>query len=130
MTFLCKTCGTQFPESDAPPRECPICEDERQYVPAEGQQWVAYDDVRSSHRAEIRDEQPQLTGIGMEPSFGISQRALLVESQGGNVLWDCLPLLSLAFLVANADLLWREVRRSLRRSDAQNAAQRPSRSSE
>ena len=52
-----------------------------------------YDDVRAQHRADIREEEPRLTGIGMEPSFGIGQRALLVESPGGNVLWDCLPLL-------------------------------------
>ena len=92
-TFLCMTCGTQFPESDAPPAECPICLDERQYVPLEGQQWITYDEVRASHRADIREEQPQLAGIGMKPSFGIGQRALLVESPAGNVLWDCLPLL-------------------------------------
>jgi glyoxylase-like metal-dependent hydrolase (beta-lactamase superfamily II) len=92
-SFLCKTCATQFPASAEPPSECPICCDERQYVPGEGQQWITYDEVRSSHRAEIREEQPALTGIGMEPGFGIGQRALLVESPGGNVLWDCLPLL-------------------------------------
>jgi hypothetical protein len=91
--FLCKTCGTQFPDSDEPPDQCPICSDDRQYVPDEGQQWVPYDDVRSGHEAEIREEQPRLTGIGMKPEFGIGQRALLVESPGGNVLWDCLPLL-------------------------------------
>jgi hypothetical protein len=92
-SFLCKTCGTQFPPSDEPPAECPICCDERQYVPESGQQWVTYDDVRSSHRADIRGEQTKLTGIGMKPEFGIGQRALLLESTGGNVLWDCLPLL-------------------------------------
>jgi glyoxylase-like metal-dependent hydrolase (beta-lactamase superfamily II) len=92
-SFLCKTCGTQFPESDAPPSACPICDDDRQYVPAEGQQWVTYEEVCKKHHAEIREEQPRLTGIGMNPSFGIAQRALLVESAGGNVLWDCLPLL-------------------------------------
>jgi hypothetical protein len=92
-TFLCKTCGTQFPESDEPPAECPICLDERQYVPVEGQQWITYDEVRASHHADIREEQPQLTGIGMKPSLGIGQRALLVESPAGNLLWDCLPLL-------------------------------------
>ena len=58
-SFLCKTCGTQFPESDDPPPECPICEDERQYVPAEGQQWVTYDEVRATHHADIREEQPR-----------------------------------------------------------------------
>jgi hypothetical protein len=91
-SFLCKTCGTQFPASDEPPAACPICSDDRQYIPDEGQQWVSYDDVRASHRAEIREEQPRLTGVGMKPEFGIGQRALLVESPGGNVLWDCLPL--------------------------------------
>jgi glyoxylase-like metal-dependent hydrolase (beta-lactamase superfamily II) len=92
-TYLCKACGTQFPESDAPPAECPICSDDRQYVPADGQQWVTYDTVRSSHHADVREEQPSLTGIGIKPDFGIGQRALFVESRDGNVLWDCLPLL-------------------------------------
>jgi hypothetical protein len=92
-SFLCKTCATQYPESDEPPDECPICCDERQYVPEEGQQWVTYDDVRASHHADIREEQPQLTGIGLKPQFGIGQRALFVESPSGNVLWDCAPLL-------------------------------------
>jgi len=91
--FLCKACGTQFPESDEPPPECPVCNDDRQYVPNEGQQWVTYDEVRATHRADVREEQPRLTGIGMKPEFGIGQRALLVESSGGNVLWDCVPLL-------------------------------------
>ena len=92
-SFLCKACGTQFAESSAPPAACPICTDDRQYVPAEGQQWITYDAARSSHRADIREEQPSLTGIGMKPDFGIGQRALLVESPGGNVLWDCVPML-------------------------------------
>jgi glyoxylase-like metal-dependent hydrolase (beta-lactamase superfamily II) len=91
--FLCKACGTQFAESSAPPAACPICTDDRQYVPPEGQQWITYDAVRSSHRADIRAEQASLTGIGTKPDFGIGQRALLVESQGGNVLWDCVPML-------------------------------------
>ena len=34
MITLCKTCGTSY---DAQPERCPICEDERQYVPASGQ---------------------------------------------------------------------------------------------
>ena len=92
-SFLCSTCGTQFPESDKPPAECPICCDERQYVPEQGQQWTTLDDVSTKHRADIREVEPQLTGIGLEPEFAIGQRALLVESAGGNVLWDCLPLL-------------------------------------
>ena len=93
MSFLCKTCGTQFPESgDEPPAACAICEDARQYVPEEGQQWATLDDVRATHDATIREEEPGLTGIGTKPAFAIGQRALLVESSAGNVLWDCTVL--------------------------------------
>jgi len=93
MMVLCKTCGTQFADSgDAPPAECPICEDERQYLPPEGQQWTTLGSVRSDHKADIREQEPRLTGIGLKPQFAIGQRALLLESPSGNVLWDCLPL--------------------------------------
>ena len=92
--FLCKTCGTQFADSgEEPPAECPICEDERQYLPPEGQQWTTLDAVRADHKAEIREQEPRLTGMGIKPQFAIGQRALLLESPSGNVLWDCLPLL-------------------------------------
>ena len=91
--FLCTTCGTQFPESDAAPEACPICQDERQYVPPEGQHWTTLEELRASHRVEIREEEPGLNGIGVEPSFAIGQRALLVQATGGNVLWDCISLL-------------------------------------
>jgi hypothetical protein len=91
--FLCVTCGTQFPESDGPPRRCPICEDERQYVGWAGQEWTTLEALRGSHRAEIREEEPGLLGLGCEPSFAIGQRALLLRTPEGNVLWDCIPLL-------------------------------------
>jgi hypothetical protein len=91
-SFLCKACGTQYPPSDAPPDECAICCDERQYVPVEGQEWVTYDQLRAAHGAKARDDHGVL-GIGLEPEFAIGQRALLVEAPGGNVLWDCTPLL-------------------------------------
>jgi hypothetical protein len=91
--FICVTCGTQFPASDAPPPGCPICEDERQYIGPNGQRWTTMDELRAERRAEIREEEPGLTGIGTTPSFAIGQRALLVHAPGGNVLWDCVSLL-------------------------------------
>ena len=54
--YLCVTCGTQYPASDEPPATCAICEDPRQYVPVDGQKWTTLDELRESHRAEIRDE--------------------------------------------------------------------------
>jgi hypothetical protein len=40
------------------------------------------------HRTEVREEEPGLVGIGVEPSIGIGQRSLLVSGDAGNVLWD------------------------------------------
>jgi Metallo-beta-lactamase superfamily len=88
-TYLCRACGTQYPPADAPPGACPICEDERQYVPHDaGQQWVEWNAFLETHHADVRDDHGIL-GIGTAPSFAIGQRALLVESGAGNVLWDC-----------------------------------------
>lgn len=90
---ICTTCGTQFAETDLPPAECKVCTDERQFVGWNGQQWTTLDDLRESHRIVVRLEEAGLYGIGMEPSFAIGQRALLVTHPEGNVLWDCIPLI-------------------------------------
>jgi hypothetical protein len=97
-SFICVTCGTQSAESDQPPQSCLICEDERQFVGWGGQQWTTLDELRQSHRSVVRLEELGLYGIGMEPSFAIGQRALLISSPGGNVLWDCIPLVDQALV--------------------------------
>ncbi|HEY2477157.1 MAG TPA: MBL fold metallo-hydrolase [Solirubrobacterales bacterium] len=88
--FICVTCGTQHAPLAQPPTACAICTDERQYVGHDGQRWTTLAELRRDHRADIREEEPGLTGIGSMPSFAIGQRALLVETPEGNVLWDCL----------------------------------------
>ena len=47
-----------------------------------------------NHHNRLEDEAPQLLGIGTEPEFAIGQRALLLQSPGGNLLWDCISLLN------------------------------------
>ena len=92
--YICRTCGVQFAESDAPPSECPICLDPRQYVGWEGQRWTTMEElVREGYRNDLRQEEAGLLGIGMTPSFTIGQRALLVQTPAGNVLYDCVSLL-------------------------------------
>ncbi|WP_188988381.1 MBL fold metallo-hydrolase [Saccharopolyspora thermophila] len=77
-----------------PRPDCPICEDERQYVPPGGQQWTDLVAVRAGERrALIREQGPSVLGIGCEPRFAIGQRALLVRTEAGNLLWDCLSYL-------------------------------------
>ena len=93
-SYICRTCGVQFAETASPPQECPICLDPRQYVGWEGQRWTTMDDlIREGHRNEVRDEESSLLGIGITPAFSIGQRALLVQTPGGNVLYDCVSLL-------------------------------------
>lgn len=89
--FICTTCGTQFEPANAPPQSCPVCTDERQYVGALGQSWTTLPKLIRSHMTTVRDE-AGLIGIGISPQFGIGQRALLVRSPGGNILWDCISL--------------------------------------
>ncbi|MCA1467758.1 MBL fold metallo-hydrolase [Bradyrhizobium sp. IC3195] len=89
--WTCATCGAQFPDSGKPPAACPICEDERQFVGWDGQAFLTREELARKHRLVGRDDLG-LTGIGMEPSFAIGQRALLVPDGDGCVMWDCIPL--------------------------------------
>ena len=91
--FICTACGTQFPASETPPAQCAICEEERQYVPAGGQSWTTLEKLRARHRNSFAQYEPGITGIGTEPGFAIGQRAILIQTPNGNVLWDCIALL-------------------------------------
>lgn len=93
QNYICTTCGTQFPATEQAPGHCPICEDERQYVNAAGQQWATLETMRADHRNVFKPLEPGLTGIGTEPKFAIGQRALLIETPQGNVLWDCISFI-------------------------------------
>jgi hypothetical protein len=94
--FICAACGTQFAPSEVAPPSCPICQDDRQFVPADGQRWTTLEALGNSHVNAYREYEPGLIGIGTYPRFAIGQRALLVCTPHGNVLWDCIALLDRA----------------------------------
>jgi glyoxylase-like metal-dependent hydrolase (beta-lactamase superfamily II) len=103
--YICTTCGVQFAPGEAPPANCPICEDERQYVGWQGQRWTTLDEMRAQgYRNELRDEEPGLTSIGTVPSFAIGQRALLLQTAAGNLLWDCQSYLDVETIAAVREL--------------------------
>ena len=102
--WICATCGVQYPDSVEPPPSCPICQDERQYVGPDGQQWTTTAELCGGHQSELREEEPDLVGVAVTPSFGIGQRALLVLTGQGNVLWDCVSLIDDAARKRIADL--------------------------
>jgi hypothetical protein len=93
QAFICTACGTQYPPSEASPAACPICMDERQFVPASGQSWTTLERLKNGHSNKFRRLAAGLTTIETTPVFGIAQRAILVQTPAGNLLWDCIALI-------------------------------------
>jgi len=87
--WVCATCGNHYPESESSPLACLICQDERQWVPPSGQRWTTLDELSAAgHHSVVREVEPGLAGIGADPPVAIGQRALLVQTPAGNLLWD------------------------------------------
>ncbi|KAL5121239.1 hypothetical protein ACEQ8H_000707 [Pleosporales sp. CAS-2024a] len=106
---ICETCGTQFDVPlSCPPSACRICDDPRQYVPAHGQTWTS---LNQSHPVQnntfetdpndsrihymttkpLTDAQLPATLASTTTTrkqLGIGQRAILLETEHGNLLWD------------------------------------------
>ena len=99
--FICTACGTQYAPSEAPPRACLICNDERQFIPASGQSWTTLEGLRNAHSNKFRSLAAGLMTLETTPAFGIGQRAILARTPAGNVLWECLALID----EATVDLL-------------------------
>jgi hypothetical protein len=99
---ICATCGVQY---GAPRDDCPICIDERQYVGWSGQRWTTLADLRAAgHRGKIMEEGDRILGIGAEPATAIGQRALLVRSPAGNVMWDMISYIDEELIAQVAEL--------------------------
>lgn len=99
---ICATCGVQY---GAPRDDCPICLDERQYVGWGGQRWTSLAELRAAgHRGEVREEGDGVIGIGADPPTAIGQRALLVRSPAGNVMFDMISYLDDELIARVADL--------------------------
>lgn len=92
--IICTACGTQYLEDSNTRKTCPICDDERQSVPDTGQQWTNLNMLAEKHSVIVKKLNEQLYELKTAPSFAIGQRALLVITPGGNILWDCIALLN------------------------------------
>ncbi|SEB70029.1 Metallo-beta-lactamase superfamily protein [Paramicrobacterium humi] len=96
VLWLCATCGVEYAPSMEPPAECPICEDERQYVPATGQRWTTLDELRDTgHFVEVFPVADRLWGIRAD-GVGIDQQGMLVQTEAGNLLFDVPGLIDAA----------------------------------
>lgn len=84
---LCATCGVEH--AHPLPDVCAICADERQYLPADGQQrWTTLEQLRPDRAMDIGEMEPNLYGFTTTPPVGIGHRPILVQTNQGNLLWD------------------------------------------
>ena len=90
---ICNTCGTQFASTRCVPDACPVCEDDRQYVGWGGQSWTTHASLGEGHALKVADDDGVL-GISLSPGFAIGQRAMFLPTDAGNVLWECVSLVT------------------------------------
>lgn len=84
---ICRTCAVEYDEPL--PQVCPICADDRQWVPADGQQWISLEEIRSgSGRLTVHELEPDLLGVRSDPTAGIGQQMIVVSTPAGSLLWD------------------------------------------
>ena len=91
--YMCQTCGVQFEASVNPPEICPICSDDRQFVPWDGQKWTTLESVQKHHANQIQKVEKGIYTLRTTPGFAIGQRAIFIQTKEGNILWDCLSLI-------------------------------------
>ncbi|KAF2030030.1 hypothetical protein EK21DRAFT_66486 [Setomelanomma holmii] len=114
---ICETCGTQYDVPlFSPPPNCRICDDPRQYVPAAGQTWTSLNADQSTQKNTFDTDahDPRIHYITTKPlssselpaslaststtrkQLGIGERAILLQTSRGNVLWDLVAFIDAA----------------------------------
>ncbi len=92
----CATCGVEYGvERPELPAVCPICADERQYVPAAGQAWVTQGELASTKEVRVTQHGADhwaITAVGV----GIGQNMQVVRTSAGVLLWDPVGLVDVA----------------------------------
>ena len=75
--WICVTCGVQFAAGEKLPRMCSICEDKRQYVGYNGQQWTTLAKMRADgFRNVIRDVARKRLGFSQERNCHVPQHTI------------------------------------------------------
>ncbi|KAM0719919.1 hypothetical protein Q7P37_004054 [Cladosporium fusiforme] len=93
--LVCNACGTQYPVTSNK-HDCKICDDPRQFVPPEGQTFTTLRDLKAEGQHNIwwqEKTNPNIWFFQTEPHFAIGERAILIQTPTGNILWDLIPLL-------------------------------------
>ena len=84
----CAACGVEFgSDRTALPKVCPICADERQYVPATGQAWVTQGELAARTDVSVVELGAGQWGV-TAAGVGIGQTMQVIAGGSGVLLWD------------------------------------------
>ncbi|WP_020143297.1 hydrolase [Terracoccus sp. 273MFTsu3.1] len=90
MIWICATCAVETDDLTEPPDACAVCEDERQWVPEQGQRWTTVGQLRKAGtRIRVEVVEDDLWGLRAEPEVGIGQQTMVVRVPEGVLLFDC-----------------------------------------
>lgn len=82
----CATCGVEY-DAASVPAICPVCADERQYLPPDGvQRWHA--PTVDSAGIEVVELEERLFALRVDGGVGIGQEAKVLVTGAGNVMVD------------------------------------------
>ncbi|MDN5770670.1 MAG: hydrolase [Microlunatus sp.] len=88
-THLCATCAVETDGAHSADQICPICADERQYLPKGGQRWTTVEQlIADGHTLQWFEVEPNLIGLISKPSIGIGQQTMVVRGEQGCLVWD------------------------------------------
>lgn len=70
-------------------------QDPRQFVPPSGQSWTTLLQLKQNHRNVWQQDpvDPAICSVWTDSKFAIGQRAFLLQTPDGNILWDLITLL-------------------------------------
>ena len=81
----CATCGVE--RAEPLPEVCPICADERQFVPSDGQKWTSpAESAARGASIEFVKREPGVVMLLQKNCPGIGQKPALISTDHGNVL--------------------------------------------
>ncbi len=84
--FACDHCG--FWQRHFAPSHCPVCEDFRHPLPADGWSFSRADAVAARTRCRVDEVLPGLLAVSAEPPLGIGPSGYLLRTAAGNVAFE------------------------------------------
>lgn len=100
--FACANCG--FWQHHFAPPDCPVCNDVRNDLPADGWHFLPEDEVAASHDGDAHEVAPGLWAFTTRPALGLAGTGWLIVRDDGNIAFEAAPYYSAAMLAQIEEL--------------------------